>query len=39
VIERATIMRGRSPTFQVYALMLLVYFVICSSLSALSRYF
>ncbi len=38
VIERATIMQGQSPAFQVYALMLLVYFVICSSLSAFSRY-
>lgn len=38
IIERATIMQGQSPAFQVYAVVLLVYFLICSSLSALSRY-
>lgn len=38
IIERATIMQGKSPAFEVYALVLVVYFVICSALSALSRY-
>jgi polar amino acid transport system permease protein len=38
IIERATIMQGRNPAFEVYGLVLIVYFVICSALSALSRY-
>jgi polar amino acid transport system permease protein len=38
IIERETIMQGQSPAFQVYSFVLLVYFVICSALTALSRY-
>jgi polar amino acid transport system permease protein len=38
IIERTTVMSGVSPAFTVYSLVLLVYFVICSSLSWLSRY-
>jgi polar amino acid transport system permease protein len=38
IIERETIMQGQSPAFQVYSLVLLVYFLICSALTALSRY-
>ncbi|EJL02813.1 MULTISPECIES: amino acid ABC transporter permease [Pseudomonas] len=38
IIERDTVMTGVSPAFSVYGLVLLVYFVICSLLSWLSRY-
>ncbi|MBD1554639.1 amino acid ABC transporter permease [Pseudomonas typographi] len=38
IIERATVMTGVSPAFSVYGMVLLVYFVICSALSWLSRY-
>jgi polar amino acid transport system permease protein len=38
IIERETIMQGQSPAFQVYSVVLLVYFIICSALSALSRH-
>lgn len=38
IIERATVMQGHSPAFEVYGAMLLVYFLICSSLSGFSRY-
>lgn len=38
IIERTTIMQGQNPAFEVYGLVLVVYFVICSALSALSRY-
>ncbi len=38
IIERTTIMQGQNPAFEVYGLVLAVYFVICSALSALSRY-
>ncbi|MFF7710122.1 ABC transporter permease subunit [Pseudomonas sp. NPDC007930] len=38
IIERTTVMTGSSPAFSVYATVLLVYFVMCSSLSWLSRY-
>lgn len=38
IIERTTVMTGESPAFSVYGMVLLVYFVICSSLSWLSRY-
>lgn len=38
LIERTTMMTGASPAFSVYGTVLLVYFVICSLLSWLSRY-
>lgn len=38
IIERETVMTGVSPAFSVYAVVLLVYFVICSALTWLSRY-
>jgi polar amino acid transport system permease protein len=38
IIERTTVMTGASPAFTVYGVVLLVYFVICSLLSWLSRY-
>ncbi|MNC26632.1 Inner membrane amino-acid ABC transporter permease protein YecS [compost metagenome] len=38
IIERATVMTGVSPAFTVYGAVLLVYFVMCSLLSWLSRY-
>ncbi|MCF4995257.1 ABC transporter permease subunit [Pseudomonas syringae] len=38
IIERATVMTGVSPAFAVYGTVLLVYFVLCSLLSWLSRY-
>jgi polar amino acid transport system permease protein len=38
IIERATVMTGVSPAFSVYGAVLLVYFVMCSLLSWLSRY-
>jgi polar amino acid transport system permease protein len=38
IIERATVMTGVSPAFGVYGAVLLVYFVMCSLLSWLSRY-
>ncbi|WP_160122814.1 amino acid ABC transporter permease [Rhodovarius lipocyclicus] len=37
VIERSTVMLGINPAFQIYAFVLVVYFVISSSLSLLSR--
>jgi polar amino acid transport system permease protein len=38
IVERETVMGGESPAFTVYAVVLLVYFVICSLLTWLSRY-
>ncbi|HAC70015.1 amino acid ABC transporter permease [Pseudomonas oryzihabitans] len=38
LIERTTMMTGASPAFTVYGTVLLVYFIICSLLSWLSRY-
>ncbi|MGP0149167.1 amino acid ABC transporter permease [Pseudomonas oryzihabitans] len=38
LIERTTMMAGASPAFTVYGTVLLVYFIICSLLSWLSRY-
>ncbi|MDD1964311.1 amino acid ABC transporter permease [Pseudomonas sp. NPDC090203] len=38
IVERSTVMTGVSPAFAVYGLVLVVYFVICSLLSWLSRY-
>ena len=38
IVERSTVMGGESPAFRVYAAVLLVYFVICSWLTWLSRY-
>ncbi|MFL9927365.1 amino acid ABC transporter permease [Herbaspirillum lusitanum] len=37
IVERVTVMDGRNPAFAVYAGVLLVYFVICSLLSAWGR--
>jgi polar amino acid transport system permease protein len=37
VIERSTVMLGVNPAFEIYAFVLLVYFAICSLLTALSR--
>jgi len=37
VIERSTVMLGINPAFQIYGFVLLVYFSICSVLTALSR--
>ena len=37
VIERSTVMLGVNPAFQIYGFVLLVYFSICSVLTALSR--
>ncbi len=38
LIERTTMMTGASPAFTVYGTVLLVYFIMCSLLSWLSRY-
>ncbi|VVD62659.1 amino acid ABC transporter permease [Pandoraea aquatica] len=38
IIERVTVMQGRNPAFEVYGFVLIVYFIVCSALSALSRY-
>ncbi|WP_274426901.1 amino acid ABC transporter permease [Chelativorans sp. YIM 93263] len=37
IVERTTMMTGYSPAFLVYGFVLLVYFVICASLSALTK--
>jgi polar amino acid transport system permease protein len=37
VVERTTLMTGFSPAFLIYGFVLLVYFVICFSLAALTR--
>lgn len=38
IIERGAIMEGVSPAFFIYGFVLVVYFIICSALSWLSRY-
>ena len=38
IVERTTVMQGASPAFAVYAVILLVYFAICSALTWLSRF-
>jgi polar amino acid transport system permease protein len=38
IIERSTVMQGINPAFEVYGFVLLVYFSICSVLTALSRW-
>ena len=37
IVERTTMMSGYSPAFLVYGFVLLVYFVICASLGALTK--
>ncbi|WP_270937223.1 amino acid ABC transporter permease [Falsiroseomonas oryzae] len=37
IIERSTVMQGINPAFEIYAFVLLVYFGVCSVLTALSR--
>src|SRR5574342_574610 len=37
IVERTTVMEGRSPAFPVYLAVLVVYFLICSALTWLSR--
>jgi polar amino acid transport system permease protein len=37
IVERTTVMEGSDPAFMVYAFVLIVYFVLCSALTALSR--
>ncbi|MGE0715493.1 MAG: amino acid ABC transporter permease [Alphaproteobacteria bacterium] len=37
IVERTTIQEGHSPAFVIYGFLLVVYFVICSFLTALSR--
>ncbi|BBK33025.1 amino acid ABC transporter membrane protein 2 (PAAT family) [Stella humosa] len=37
IVERTTLQEGHSPAFLIYGFVLLVYFVICSALTALSR--
>lgn len=37
IIERSTVMQGINPAFAIYGFVLLVYFAICSVLTALSR--
>ncbi len=37
IVERTTVMQGSDPAFAIYAFVLLVYFVLCSALTALSR--
>lgn len=37
IVERTTMMSGYSPAFLVYGFVLLVYFVVCASLSALTK--
>jgi polar amino acid transport system permease protein len=39
VVERTTMQSGHSPAFLVYGFALIIYFVICSALTRLSRYF
>jgi len=38
IIERSTVMQGINPAFEVYGFVLLVYFTICSVLTAFSRW-
>ena len=38
IVERTTVMEGRSPAFQVYLAVLVVYFLMCSALTWLSRH-
>jgi polar amino acid transport system permease protein len=38
VIERSTVMQGLDPAFAIYGFMLAVYFVLCSALSAGTRW-
>lgn len=37
IVERTTLQEGHSPAFVIYGFVLVVYFVICSALTALSR--
>jgi polar amino acid transport system permease protein len=37
IVERTTVMEGRSPAFNIYLAVLVVYFLICSALTWLSR--
>ncbi len=37
IVERTTVMEGQSPAFKVYLAVLVVYFLICSALTWLSR--
>lgn len=37
IVERTTVMEGSDPAFMVYAFVLVVYFILCSALTALSR--
>ena len=39
IVERTTMQEGQSPAFLVFGFVLVVYFVICSCLSQLSRLF
>lgn len=39
VVERTTMQTGHSPAFLVYGFALIVYFVVCSALTRLSRHF
>lgn len=38
IIERSTVMLGINPAFEIYGMVLVVYFVICSCLTQLSRW-
>lgn len=38
IIERSTVMQGINPAFEIYGFVLLVYFAICSVLTAFSRW-
>ena len=38
VVERTTMLEGESPAFLIYGFVLVVYFVVCSCLSQLSRW-
>jgi polar amino acid transport system permease protein len=37
IVERTTVLEGRSPAFKVYLAVLIVYFLLCSALTWLSR--
>jgi polar amino acid transport system permease protein len=38
VVERTTVMQGIDPAFQIYAFVLVIYFLLCSTLSFASRW-
>ena len=37
IVERTTLMEGHSPAFLIYGFVLVIYFIICASLAAMTR--